>query len=97
MPATLEPGGRNIARPRQVDSVVAASHGAGTTTSGDVRLLYDPETELRGKDILLVKHDVEPRFVGLTRRRCSWWGTACITPRITATSPVSRVSRTPKE
>ena len=50
---------RNIPRPLQVDFLVAASYGAGTTTSGDVRLLYDPETQLRGKHILLVEDIVD--------------------------------------
>jgi hypoxanthine phosphoribosyltransferase len=50
---------RNIPRPLQVDFLVASSYGPGTTTSGDVRLLYDPETELRGKHILLVEDIVD--------------------------------------
>src|SRR3989475_10347014 len=40
---------RRIERPLQVDFLVAASYGADTISSGNVRLLYDPETELRGK------------------------------------------------
>ncbi len=50
---------RNIPRPLQVDFLVAASYGSGTTTSGDVRLLYDPETQLRGKHILLAEDIVD--------------------------------------
>jgi hypoxanthine phosphoribosyltransferase len=50
---------RNIPRRLQVDFLVATSYGSGTTTSGDVRLLYDPETELRGKHILLVEDIVD--------------------------------------
>src|SRR2546426_8968065 len=38
---------RRIERPLQVDFLVAASYGADTISSGNVRLLYDPETELR--------------------------------------------------
>ena len=34
---------RAIPRPLQVDFLVAASYGAGTVSSGEVRLLYDPE------------------------------------------------------
>src|SRR5437762_7685828 len=49
---------RRIERPLQVDFLVAASYGADTISSGNVRLLYDPETELRGKHILLVE-DIE--------------------------------------
>src|SRR5436189_281606 len=50
---------RRLDRPLQVDFLVAASYGAATISSGDVRLLYDPETELRGKHILLVEDIVD--------------------------------------
>jgi hypoxanthine phosphoribosyltransferase len=65
---------RNISRPLQVDFLVAASYGGGTTTSGNVRLLYDPETQLRGKHILLVEDIVDSgntlnRLVRLLQKR----------------------------
>jgi hypoxanthine phosphoribosyltransferase len=65
---------RNIPRPLQVDFLVAASYGHATTSSGDVRLLYDPETQLRGKHILLVEDIVDSgktlnRLVRLLRGR----------------------------
>lgn len=65
---------RNIPRALQVDFLVAASYGAGTTSSGDVRLVYDPETHLEGKHILLVEDIVDSgntlnRLVTLLRRR----------------------------
>lgn len=50
---------RQIARPLQVDFLVASSYGDGTESSGVVRLLYDPETELEGKHILLVEDIVD--------------------------------------
>jgi len=50
---------REIERPLQVDFLVAASYGDSTVSSGNVRLLYDPETELEGKDILLVEDIVD--------------------------------------
>lgn len=50
---------REVARPLQVDFVVASSYGAGTQSSGDVRLVYDPETTLEGKHILLVEDIVD--------------------------------------
>src|ERR1700704_4474535 len=50
---------RRIERPLQVDFLVAASYGVDTISSGNVRLLYDPETELRGKHILLVEDIVD--------------------------------------
>src|SRR2546427_7882764 len=65
---------RRIERPLQVDFLVAASYGGDTISSGNVRLLYDPETELRGKHILLVEDIVDTgktlnRLVSLLRER----------------------------
>ncbi len=50
---------RQIARPLHVDFLVASSYGDATVSSGIVRLLYDPETELEGKHILLVEDIVD--------------------------------------
>ena len=50
---------RQIERPLQVDFIVAASYGDSMTSSGNVRLVYDPETELEGKHILLVEDIVD--------------------------------------
>ena len=50
---------REIVRPIQVDFLVASSYGDATVSSGNVRLLYDPETELEGKHILLVEDIVD--------------------------------------
>ncbi|MDE3127043.1 MAG: hypoxanthine phosphoribosyltransferase [Gemmatimonadota bacterium] len=50
---------RQIRRSLQVDFLVAASYGDGTVSSGLVRLLYDPETTLEGKHILLVEDIVD--------------------------------------
>lgn len=50
---------RQITRPLQVDFLVASSYGDNTFSSGAVRLLYDPETELGGKHILLVEDIVD--------------------------------------
>lgn len=50
---------RQIRRPLQVDFVVAASYGDATASSGHVRLAYDPETNLRGKHILVVEDIVD--------------------------------------
>jgi hypoxanthine phosphoribosyltransferase len=57
---------RKIERPLQVDFLVASSYGSGTTSSGNVRLLYDPETRLEGKHIVLVEDIVD---TGNTLRR----------------------------
>lgn len=50
---------RQINRPLQVDFLVASSYGNDIVSSGNVRLVYDPETELEGKDILLVEDIVD--------------------------------------
>lgn len=50
---------RQIRRSLQVDFLVAASYGDGAVSSGMVRLLYDPETTLEGKHILLVEDIVD--------------------------------------
>jgi len=50
---------RQINRPLQVDFLVAASYGDAMVSSGTVRLVYDPETELAGKHILLVEDIVD--------------------------------------
>lgn len=50
---------RQIERPLQVDFLVAASYGDAMVSSGHVRLVYDPETRLEGKDILLVEDIVD--------------------------------------
>jgi hypoxanthine phosphoribosyltransferase len=50
---------RQIRRPLQVDFIVASSYGEATVSSGVVNLVYDPETELEGKHILLVEDIVD--------------------------------------
>lgn len=50
---------REIARPLQVDFLVASSYGDAMVSSGNVRLVYDPETQLEGKHILLVEDIVD--------------------------------------
>ena len=50
---------RCIHRPLKVDFLVASSYGNETVSSGFVRLVYDPETELEGKHILLVEDIVD--------------------------------------
>src|SRR5262249_23763268 len=50
---------RRISRPLQVDFLVAASYGDSMVSSGNVRLVYDPETKLEGKHILLVEDIVD--------------------------------------
>src|SRR3954465_3172406 len=50
---------REITRPLQVDFLVASSYGDGMVSSGTVRLVYDPETGLAGKHILLVEDIID--------------------------------------
>jgi hypoxanthine phosphoribosyltransferase len=57
---------RTIQRPIQVDFLVAASYGDAKVSSGTVRLLYDPETRLEGKHILLVEDIID---TGKTMKR----------------------------
>ena len=57
---------RQIHRPLQVDFLIASSYGKATVSSGRVRLLYDPETELAGKHIVLVEDIID---TGTTLKR----------------------------
>src|SRR5688572_1410102 len=50
---------RQINRPLHVDFLVASSYGDGTESSGSVNLVYDPETRIEGKHILLVEDIVD--------------------------------------
>jgi hypoxanthine phosphoribosyltransferase len=65
---------RTIERPLEVDFLIASSYGAGKTSSGTVQLLYDPETGLAGKHILLVEDIIDSgktlqRLLGLLAER----------------------------
>ena len=65
---------RNIQRPLHVDFLVASSYGDATVSSGHVRLVYDPETQLEGKHLLLVEDIVDSgrtlqKLVDLLRER----------------------------
>jgi hypoxanthine phosphoribosyltransferase len=50
---------REIARPLTLDFLVASSYGAGTVTSGNVQLLYDPENTLDDKHVILIEDIVD--------------------------------------
>lgn len=50
---------RHIDRALHLDFLVASSYGAGTTTSGDVKLLYDPTAPIAGRHIILVEDIVD--------------------------------------
>jgi hypoxanthine phosphoribosyltransferase len=50
---------RAISRPLQIDFVVAASYGSGTTSGGVVELRYEPEGDFEGKHVLVVEDIVD--------------------------------------
>lgn len=50
---------REIARPLHVDFLVASSYGAGTESTGQVHLVYDPEATLAGRHVLLVEDIID--------------------------------------
>ncbi len=65
---------REITRPLHVDFLVASSYGSGTTSSGEVKLLYDPNAEFEGKHVILVEDIVDSgttlnRLVPMLQRR----------------------------
>jgi hypoxanthine phosphoribosyltransferase len=65
---------REIPRPVQVDFLVAASYGSGTTSSGEVKLLYDPEATLKDRHVVLVEDIVDSgntinRLIPILRER----------------------------
>ncbi len=65
---------RKVDRPLQVDFLVASSYGEGTVSSGNVRLVYDPETVLAGRHILLVEDIIDTgktlnKLVALLKQR----------------------------
>lgn len=69
---------RAIHLPLHVDFMVASSYGAGQVSSGDVRLLYDPEASLKGRAVILVEDIVDS---GTTLKR--------LMPRLAAREPSS--------
>lgn len=65
---------RDIVRPLQVDFLVASSYGSGTTTSGQVKLLYDPNADFTDKHVIIAEDIVDSgttvnRLVPLLRQR----------------------------
>ncbi|MGH7477776.1 MAG: hypoxanthine phosphoribosyltransferase [Longimicrobiales bacterium] len=50
---------RQIPRPVHVDFLVAASYGTGTVSSGELRMLYDPEASLEGRHVILVEDIID--------------------------------------
>ena len=50
---------RAIPRPHQLDFMRVASYGKGTVSSGTVELLYDPETSLKGRSVVIVEDVID--------------------------------------
>ena len=50
---------REIARPCQVDFLIASSYGSGTVSSGEVKLLYDTEVAMEDRHVLLVEDIID--------------------------------------
>jgi hypoxanthine phosphoribosyltransferase len=50
---------REIQLPLHVDFLVAGSYGNGTQSSGNVRLLYDPEATLKGRAVIVVEDIID--------------------------------------
>jgi hypoxanthine phosphoribosyltransferase len=50
---------RQIELPLQVDFLAASSYGENTVSSGEVRLLYDPEADLEGRPVLVVEDIID--------------------------------------
>jgi hypoxanthine phosphoribosyltransferase len=57
---------RQIRHPIHVDFLVASSYGAGTRSSGNVNLLYDPEASVEGRSVILVEDIIDS---GTTMKR----------------------------
>jgi len=69
---------REIARPVQVDFLIASSYGSGTVSSGEVTLLYDTGADFEGRHVLLVEDIIDS---GTTLAR--------LVPRLEARKPKS--------
>jgi hypoxanthine phosphoribosyltransferase len=50
---------RRITTPLHIDFVIASSYGAGQSSTGDVKLLYDVSAPLHGRAVLLVEDIVD--------------------------------------
>ena len=50
---------RHIHHPLQLDFLVASSYGNATESSGEVKLLYDPEASLEDRSVILVEDIID--------------------------------------
>ena len=54
---------REIGNPVIIDFIRAASYGSGTTTCGEVTLTKDLETDIMGKNVIIVEDMIDSGFL----------------------------------
>lgn len=50
---------RSIALPHELDFMTASSYATGTTSSGDVKILKDLDSDICGKDVIIVEDIID--------------------------------------
>lgn len=50
---------RAIAKPHELDFMTVSSYGAGTVSSGEIRIAQDLGSEIHGKDVLIVEDIID--------------------------------------
>lgn len=65
---------RRVRIPLEIDFLLASSYGTGMISTGDVKLLYNPQVEMKGRNVLVVEDIIDSgntlgRLVPLLRSR----------------------------
>lgn len=50
---------RCITRPHELDFMTASSYGSGTVSAGDVKILKDLDSDICGKDVLIIEDIID--------------------------------------
>lgn len=50
---------RAIDKPHEFDFMTASSYAKGTVSSGDVKILKDLDSDIRGKDVLIIEYIID--------------------------------------
>lgn len=50
---------RAIAKPHELDFMTVSSYGAGTVSSGEIKIVQDLGSEIHGKDVLIVEDIID--------------------------------------